>query len=97
MISFFQSNMHASFSYDGQRGRTEYGVRRSDVLGQSHPGLDDPLVLHNALTAAVDDGQVGPRTRVGTCQQIIISDVIYSFRSLSYFLICLLEILRCNK
>ncbi|XP_054274921.1 transcription factor AP-2-epsilon-like isoform X2 [Macrosteles quadrilineatus] len=50
------TNMHASFPYDGQR-RTEYGVRRSDVLGQSHPGIDDPLVLHNALSAAVDDGQ----------------------------------------
>lgn len=50
--------MHASFPYDGQRGRTEYGVRRSDSLVQSHPGLDDPLVLHNALSAAVDDGQV---------------------------------------
>ncbi|XP_046680054.1 transcription factor AP-2-epsilon isoform X2 [Homalodisca vitripennis] len=50
------TNMHASFPYDSQRGRTEYGVRRSDSLVQ-HPGLDDPLVLHNALSAAVDDGQ----------------------------------------
>ncbi|XP_066998607.1 transcription factor AP-2-epsilon isoform X2 [Anabrus simplex] len=51
------TNMHASFPYESNRGR-EYGVRRPDVLIQSHPGLDgqDPLVLHGALTG-VDDPQ----------------------------------------
>ncbi|XP_069676113.1 transcription factor AP-2-epsilon isoform X4 [Periplaneta americana] len=53
------TNMHASFPYESNRGREYGGVRRPDVLIQSHPGLDsqDPLVLHNALSA-VDDGQV---------------------------------------
>ncbi|KAJ9573691.1 hypothetical protein L9F63_008904, partial [Diploptera punctata] len=52
------TNMHASFPYESNRGREYGGVRRPDVLIQSHPGLDsqDPLVLHNALSA-VDDGQ----------------------------------------
>ncbi|KAG8310476.1 Transcription factor AP-2-alpha [Homalodisca vitripennis] len=62
------TNMHASFPYDSQRGRTEYGVRRSDSLVQ-HPGLDDPLVLHNALSAAVDDGQRGPITPMSSADR----------------------------
>lgn len=28
------------------------------MLMQSHPGLDDPLALHNALAGVVDDNQV---------------------------------------
>jgi hypothetical protein len=57
--------MHASFPYESNRGREYGGVRRPDVLIQSHPGLDsqDPLVLHNALSA-VDDGQVSPHCSV---------------------------------
>ena len=53
--------MHTSFPYDSNRNR-DYGVRRSDVLIQSHPGLEtqDSLTLHNALASAVDDGQVRP-------------------------------------
>jgi hypothetical protein len=55
------ANMHsAAFSYETNR-RSEYGVRRPDVLVASgHPGLDgqDSLVLHNALSS-VDDNQVG--------------------------------------
>lgn len=54
------ANMHsAAFSYETNR-RSEYGVRRPDVLVPSgHPGLDgqDSLVLHNALSS-VDDNQV---------------------------------------
>ena len=52
--------MHASFPYESNRGREYGGVRRPDVLIQSHSVLDsqDPLVIHNALSA-VDDGQVG--------------------------------------
>jgi hypothetical protein len=55
--------MHASFPYESNRGSEYGGVRRPDVLIQSHPGLDpqDPLVLHNALSA-VDDGQVSPHS-----------------------------------
>lgn len=52
--------MHASFPYETNRNsRNEYGVvRRSEMLMQSHPGLDDPLALHNALAGVVDDNQV---------------------------------------
>lgn len=53
--------MHASFPYETTRNsRNEYGVvRRSEMLMQSHPGLDDPaLALHNALAGVVDDNQV---------------------------------------
>lgn len=52
--------MHASFPYESNRNsRNEYGVvRRSEMLMQSHPGLDDPLALHNALAGVVDDNQV---------------------------------------
>lgn len=66
--------MHASFTYDGQRARGDYGVRRSDVLGQSHPGLDDPLVLHNALSAAVDDGQVSHLPSLSLSPNYIITE-----------------------
>jgi hypothetical protein len=54
------ANMHsAAFSYETNR-RSEYGVRRPDILVSGHPGLDgqDSLVLHNALSN-VDDNQVG--------------------------------------
>jgi len=52
--------MHASFPYESNRAREYGGVRRPDVLIQSHPVLDsqDSLVIHNALSG-VDDGQVG--------------------------------------
>ena len=52
--------MHASFPYESNRAREYAGVRRPDVLLQSHPVLDsqDSLVIHNALSG-VDDGQVG--------------------------------------
>ncbi len=52
--------MHASFPYETNRSsRNEYGViRRSEMLMQSHLGLDDPLPLHNALAGIVDDNQV---------------------------------------
>ncbi|XP_059485288.1 transcription factor AP-2-epsilon [Neocloeon triangulifer] len=58
--SLHVANMHsaAAFSYETNR-RSEYGVRRPDVLVPSgHPGLDgqDSLVLHNALSS-VDDNQ----------------------------------------
>lgn len=43
------------YTYESNR-RSEYGVRRSDVL--VHPSIDDPLALHNALSSVVDDGQV---------------------------------------
>lgn len=51
--------MHASFPYESNRTARDYGVRRPDVLIQSHPGLDgqDPLVLHGGLSG-VDDPQV---------------------------------------
>ncbi|XP_049834290.1 transcription factor AP-2-epsilon isoform X3 [Schistocerca gregaria] len=61
------TNMHASFPYESNRAARDYGVRRPDVLIQSHPGLDgqDPLVLHGGLSAvddpqntSVDDGAV---------------------------------------
>lgn len=45
------------YTYESNR-RSEYGVRRSDVL--VHPSIDDPLALHNALSSVVDDGQVSP-------------------------------------
>lgn len=57
--------MHPSFPYEGGRSRGgEYGsgvggVRgRGDVLVQSHPGLEDSLVLHNALSSVVEEAQV---------------------------------------
>ncbi|XP_026676767.1 transcription factor AP-2-epsilon isoform X2 [Diaphorina citri] len=49
--SIHVSNM---YTYESNR-RSEYGVRRSDVL--VHPSIDDPLALHNALSSVVDDGQ----------------------------------------
>ncbi|XP_065211354.1 transcription factor AP-2-epsilon isoform X2 [Planococcus citri] len=57
--SIHVGNMHASFPYESNRNsRNEYGVvRRSEMLMQSHPGLDDPLALHNALAGVVDDNQ----------------------------------------
>lgn len=57
--SIHVGNMHASFPYETNRNsRNEYGVvRRSEMLMQSHPGLDDPLALHNALAGVVDDNQ----------------------------------------
>lgn len=65
----FQTNMHASFPYDGSRGGTggaggrsvEYGaVRRPDAL-LPPPGLDQTdLVLHSSL---VDDPQVSDDVR----------------------------------
>ncbi|XP_014279040.1 transcription factor AP-2-beta isoform X2 [Halyomorpha halys] len=54
--SEIHSNMHTGFPYDAQPRRSDYGIRRSDLL--QHSGLDDSqLVLHNALSSAVDDGQ----------------------------------------
>lgn len=60
-----QGNMHPSFPYESGRSRGgEYGsgvggVRgRGDVLVQSHPGLEDSLVLHNALSSVVEEAQV---------------------------------------
>jgi len=57
--------MHSSFPYESGRSRGgEYGsgiggVRgRGDVLVQSHPGLEDSLVLHNALSSVVEEAQV---------------------------------------
>lgn len=57
--------MHPSFPYESSRSRGgEYGsgvggVRgRGDVLVQSHPGLEDSLVLHNALSSVVEEAQV---------------------------------------
>lgn len=52
--------MHVSFPYETHRNnRNDYGiVRRSEMLMQSHPGLDDSLTLHNALSDVVDDNQV---------------------------------------
>lgn len=57
--------MHPSFPYESGRSRGgEYGsgvggVRgRGDVLVQSHPGLEDSLVLHNALSSVVEEAQV---------------------------------------
>lgn len=69
--------MHASFPYESNRGREYGGVRRPDVLIQSHPGLDsqDPLVLHNALSA-VDDGQVNKHSSVNT--QLDFAFIFYS-------------------
>lgn len=61
---FLQGNMHPSFPYESSRSRgAEYGsgvggVRgRGDVLVQSHPGLEDSLVLHNALSSVVEEAQ----------------------------------------
>ncbi|CAH1392707.1 unnamed protein product [Nezara viridula] len=54
--SEIHSNMHTGFPYDGQPRRSDYGIRRSELL--QHSGLDESqLVLHNALSSAVDDGQ----------------------------------------
>lgn len=60
--------MHPSFPYESGRSRGgEYGsgvggVRgRGDVLVQSHPGLEDSLVLHNALSSVVEEAQVSHR------------------------------------
>jgi len=57
--------MHPSFPYESSRSRGgDYGsgvggVRgRGDVLVQSHPGLEDSLVLHNALSSVVEEAQV---------------------------------------
>lgn len=57
--------MHPSFPYESGRSRGgEYGsgvggIRgRGDVLVQSHPGLEDSLVLHNALSSVVEEAQV---------------------------------------
>lgn len=57
--------MHPSFPYESGRSRGgDYGsgvggVRgRGDVLVQSHPGLEDSLVLHNALSSVVEEAQV---------------------------------------
>lgn len=57
--------MHPSFPYESGRSRGgEYGsgvggVRgRGDVLIQSNPGLEDSLVLHNALSSVVEEAQV---------------------------------------
>lgn len=72
-LDLFQTNMHASFPYDGSRGSAggggggggrggvEYGaVRRPDAL-LPPPGLDQTdLVLHTSL---VDDPQVSDDVR----------------------------------
>lgn len=65
IFSILQGNMHPSFPYESGRSRGgEYGsgvggVRgRGDVLVQSHPGLEDSLVLHNALSSVVEEAQV---------------------------------------
>lgn len=64
-----QGNMHPSFPYESGRSRGgDYGsgvggVRgRGDVLVQSHPGLEDSLVLHNALSSVVEEAQVSDRS-----------------------------------
>jgi hypothetical protein len=46
--------MHG-FHYEGPGRRSEYS-RRSEIL--QHSNLDDGMALHNALSSAVDDGQV---------------------------------------
>jgi len=63
--------MHPSFPYESGRSRGgEYGsgvggVRgRGDVLVQSHPGLEDSLVLHNALSSVVEEAQVSHRVLI---------------------------------
>lgn len=66
MYTNSQGNMHPSFPYESgrSRGGGDYGsglggVRgRGDVLVQSHPGLEDSLVLHNALSSVVEEAQV---------------------------------------
>jgi len=65
VLTCSQGNMHPSFPYESGRSRGgDYGsgvggVRgRGDVLVQSHPGLEDSLVLHNALSSVVEEAQV---------------------------------------
>ncbi|XP_050534824.1 transcription factor AP-2-epsilon isoform X3 [Daktulosphaira vitifoliae] len=62
--SIHVGNMHPTFPYESSRSRGgDYGsgvggVRgRGDVLVQSHPGLEDSLVLHNALSSVVEEAQ----------------------------------------